>query len=82
MESQDPIPTAQAKFDAAYISSSEICAELQVTRATVMAARQRNLLPDAVVVNGMQIYLWEREAVRPYLDAWKVVLTARRGDAV
>ena len=81
MESQDPT-TAQQRFDEQYISSSEIGEELQVTRSTIMAARKRRMLPDPVVVNGMHIYLWERTTVRPYIDAWKMVLAARRGEHV
>jgi hypothetical protein len=56
--------TAQQEFDEIYITSSEIGQELGVCRATL--------------VNGAQIFIWKRDVVRPYLDAWKLMLTVRR----
>lgn len=70
--------TAQQEFDSAYITSSEICRELGITRATIVQGRDRGLLPDPVVVNDGQLVIWKRDAVRPYLDAWKLNLRARR----
>lgn len=72
--------TAQEEFDATYITSSEICEELGITRATIVQGRKRGLLPDPVTVNGAQITIWRRDKVRPFLDAWKVILQARRGE--
>lgn len=74
--------TAQEEFDKTYISSSEIRRELGITRATIVQGRRRGLLPDPVVINEAQIHLWKREVVRPYLDAWKISLQARRGELV
>lgn len=73
---------AQERFDSTFISSSEICKELNVSRATILQARRRGLLPHPIVVNDSQIYLWERVTVRPYIDAWKLILTVRRGNNV
>ena len=70
--------TAQQEFDEIYITSSEIGQELGVCRATLVNARRRGLLPDPIVVNGAQIFIWKRDVVRPYLDAWKLMLTVRR----
>lgn len=70
--------TAQEEFDAAYITSSEICKQLHITRATIVMGRKRGLLPDPIVVNGAQIYIWKRDVVTPYLNAWKISLQARR----
>lgn len=72
--------TAQEEFDATYITSSEICKELGITRATIVQGRRRGLLPDPIVINGAQIAIWKRMSVRPYLDAWKINLQARRGE--
>jgi hypothetical protein len=72
--------TAQDEFDANYITSSEICKELHITRATIVQGRRRGLLPDAVVINGAQILIWKRSAVQPYIDAWKLILQAKRGE--
>lgn len=74
--------SAQQEFDAVYITSSEICRELGVCRATIVAARRRGLLPDAVRVHDGQIMIWKRDTARPYLDAWKIILNVRRGHAV
>lgn len=70
--------TAQQEFDEIYITSSEIGQELGVCRATLVNARRRGLLPDPIVVNGAQIFIWKRDVVLPYLDAWKLMLTVRR----
>lgn len=70
--------TAQQEFDEIYITSSEIGQELGVCRATLVNARRRGLLPDPIVVNGAQIFIWKRDVVRPYIDAWKLMLTVRR----
>lgn len=79
-ESAEAQISAQEKFDNTYISSSEICRELGVTRATIVNARRRGLLPDPVIVNDIQLYLWERETVQPYLNAWSLMLKSRRGE--
>lgn len=76
------LKTAQQEFDEVYITSSEIGQELGVCRATLVNARRRGLLPDPIVVNGAQIFIWKRDVVRPYLDAWKLKLQARRGKLV
>lgn len=74
-----PGETAQQRFDRFYITSAEIGKELGVNRTTVLAAKKSGLLPDPVLVNDKLVCLWERAHVRPYIDAWKVVLHARRG---
>lgn len=72
--------TPQARFDRLYISSSEICQNLGVTRPSILQARRRNLLPEPITIHGC-IYIWERATVQPYVDAWRIVLTARRSNA-
>ncbi|QFR59653.1 hypothetical protein P6F33_gp52 [Pseudomonas phage Quinobequin-P09] len=57
--------TAQQEFDEIYITSSEIGQELGVCRATLVNARRRGLLPDPIIVNGAQIFIWKRDVVRP-----------------
>ena len=81
MSNQESAPvSAQQKFDETYISSSEICRQLGVSRAAIVNARRRGLLPDPIVVNDIQLYLWERETVQPYLEAWHFMLRSRRGE--
>lgn len=72
--------SAQARFDRMYVTSSEICRDLGVTRPTVLQARRRGLLPDPIRVCGDAIYVWEREHVRPFLDAWRIILGVRRNN--
>lgn len=70
--------TAQEEFDEIYITSSEICRRLNVTRATLVHRRRQGLLPDPISVNDAQIQLWKRKAVLPYLNDWEQKLVARR----
>lgn len=73
--------TPQARFDAIYISSNEIAADVGVSRTAVLHARKRGLLPDPIVVNGNQIIIWERDVVAPFVAAWKTILGVRRAGA-
>ena len=78
------VQTAQEEFDRTYITSTEICAELGVTRSTVLSGNKRGLLPEPIRINrpaqGAHIVLWKRETVRPFLAAWKIALQSRRGE--
>lgn len=69
---------AQREFNERYITSSEIMEKLDVTRTTILSARRTGKLPDPIDIQG-KIFIWERDKVTPYLDAWKIVLDARRG---
>lgn len=71
---------AQARFDAVYISSGEICRRMNVSRATVLQARRRKLLPDPVAVDNANVYVWERAGLEPYLEAWALILGVRRAN--
>lgn len=74
--------TAQQRFDETYITSTDLQRELGVSRAAVLYARKRGTLPEPVVVNDGQLTMWERDTLKPYLDAWVADLNARRGYAV
>ena len=71
---------AQQLFEQRYITSSEIMAQLKVCRTTIHQARVSGKLPNAIYVRD-QIFIWERDAISPYLKAWKTVLDVRRGVA-
>lgn len=71
----------QQRFNETYITATEIGQEAGVSRTAVLHARRRGLLPGAIAVNGDQLYIWERASVRPFLDAWKVILRVRRSAA-
>lgn len=75
-----PTETAQDRFDATYISSTDIMEKFSVSRTAIMYARRRGMLPDPVTISGHNIYIWERTSVQPYLDAWGLQLAARRGE--
>lgn len=68
--------SAQKEFDETYITSSEICRELDITRATIVTGKRRGLLPNPIKCEQLQ--LWRRDEVRPHLDAWKAQLQERR----
>lgn len=70
----------QQHFDSQYITSSEICQTLGVSRAAVVRARQRGDLPPAVQVNGTQIFIWPRTRMRRPLEEWRRKLAERRGE--
>ena len=69
---------AQREFDAKYITAGAVMSYLNVTRTSILAARRSGKLPDPIDIQG-KFYIWERAKVMPYLQAWKMVLDARRG---
>ena len=73
---------AQINFDKTYITSTQIMRDLCVSRAGLLYARQRGLLPEPIAVNDGQLFIWERATVMTYLDAWRVILNVRRGERV
>jgi predicted DNA-binding transcriptional regulator AlpA len=80
MAVQPPRPNlAQERFNQQYITSAEIAAECHVSRPSVMRARERRMLPEPIAVGEGNIYIWERQTVRPFIDAWKLTLAAKRG---
>lgn len=76
----EDIGNPQKAFDAQYITSSEICEELKVSRTSIANARKTGTLPNPIAVNGLHIFIWERARVRPFIDAWKEQLH-RHGEA-
>jgi hypothetical protein len=77
--------TAQEEFDAKYITSTEICRELNVTRASVVNARNRGVLPEPVRINrpngDPHIMIWLREEAEPLIAVWRAELEAGRTGA-
>jgi len=70
---------AQRSFDEKYITGPEIMRELNLTRHALHYARHTGKLPHSIVLNEGRLFIWERSQIQPYLDAWKIVLDARRG---
>ena len=71
--------TAQQRFEQNYITSSEICNLLGVTRPAIHFRRKAGLLPEAIQVYGQQLLIWEREQIKPFLVEWDLSLKAKRG---
>lgn len=67
----EEITTPQKTFDDNYITSSEICEELRLSRTSIANARKTGTLPNPIAVNGLHIFIWERKQVRPFINAWK-----------
>jgi hypothetical protein len=74
--------TPQEEFDAKYITSTEICRDLDVTRASVTNARDRGALPEPVRINRANgdphIMIWLRAEAEPHIAAWRLELQAKR----
>jgi hypothetical protein len=75
---QAEVETAQLRFNRTYITSTEIMQNLQISRMALGYARKTGKLPGAIEVNDGMLFIWERAPIEPYLNAWKIVLDARR----
>jgi len=71
--------TTQQEFDEKYISSAEICDKLNIARSTLVHAKRAGHLPHSISVKSGRIFLWDRELITPYIEAWKLMLETRRG---
>lgn len=73
---------AQKQFDNKYISSTELCAAMEVTRATLVNAYRRGQIPQPIRLispkGGTQLMLWERDAIEPYMAAWRPQVAVRK----
>lgn len=70
----------QEKFDSLYITSTEIGERLSVQRSTILHARRRGLLPHPIEIKGIRLFIWDRKIVEPFLKAWEISLSSRRGE--
>ena len=72
METLTPaqIDCPQRRFEQSYVTSSEICQIVGVTKAAITKAVARGDIPRPIVVN-CQMKLWERKTLEPYLQKWK-----------
>jgi hypothetical protein len=72
----------QQEFDELYITSMEVCRKLEVSRATVVMARRRGDLPEAIEIqreSGVPyLLLWKRAEAQPAIDAWAAKLKTWR----
>lgn len=72
-----PEMTAQQRFNDKYITATEVAEFVGVSRVSVLRAKQRGLLPDAIHVGDNHVCIWERSPVMPYVDAWKKAIDVR-----
>lgn len=70
---------AQKAFDEKYITSSEVCERLRVTRVAIHIRRKAKKLPGAVTIAPALLTIWERAEIEPYLLEWEQHLLKRRG---
>lgn len=61
--------THQQEFDAAYVTSSEICRRVGVTRASIVIAHNKGWLPEPVRLDKT-INIWKRSEAEPLIVAW------------
>lgn len=69
---------AQDRFNQTYITSSEVGRRLGVTRPAIHFRRKAGLLPNAIAVQDSQLFIWERDAIEPYLKKWEEHLQSKR----
>lgn len=72
--------TDEEEFNTLYITSTEIGEQLGVKRSTILNARRRGLLPNAVPIRGVRTFIWKRKELQPYLESWTISLASRRGE--
>jgi hypothetical protein len=70
--------TSQERFNRDYVTGYEIQNILGIQRCSVTTANKRGFLPDPIVIPGSKTFIWEREKVQTYIDAWRIILKARR----
>lgn len=62
--------TPAQKFKALYMTASEVCDDVGVTRAALTKAILRGDLPDPIYVSSTFV-VWEREIAAPFISIWK-----------
>lgn len=70
--------TAQEEFDKKYITSTEICENLEITRPAIHFRRKAGKLPDCIKVHGQQLLIWERDKITPFLKEWEYAISSSR----
>lgn len=52
-----------------YLTGSDICKEMQVSRTALLYARRRYKWPEPQRMGSLHV--WERSVVTPFIDEWK-----------
>jgi hypothetical protein len=75
------LPTPQEDFDSKYVTSTELCVDLDVTRSSIFNRRKAGGLPGAIEVRtrdgSIHLLLWLREEIAPHLEQWRAQLRKR-----
>ena len=79
IEENTTISAEQNAFNEEWVVTAEICKELDVTRASIVYAHRRGLLPEPIIIPGTKSYIWKREDVTPYVRRWQEKLIEKRG---
>ena len=69
---------AQERFDKMYITSTEIIDRLKTSRAAIFYRKEAGHLPNPITFQGRKLYIWEREAIEPYIQEWEMSLSQSR----
>ncbi len=70
---------AQKRFDETYITSTEICERMKVSRPAVHFRRKNGHLPNAIRVYGQSLFVWDRQQIEPKLVEWENQINKREG---
>lgn len=63
-----------------YITSSEICGVLGVTRTALHSAIKRGAIKKPLKIPHMHSSIWIRSEIGASLDNWNIALMLRRGE--
>lgn len=73
----------QERFDQTYISTTEICQRLGVSRTTIFHGARTGKLPESIMIRrsdgGIHILLWLRAEAEPMMVEWAKSIAARKG---
>lgn len=67
------------EFEKMFISSTEICKRLLINRSALVYARKAQNWPEPIIIDGINLHLWDREQVTPLIEEWEAKLNRRRG---
>lgn len=71
----------QEEFDNKFITSTEVCSDLGVTRTYIFTNIRSKRFPEPLVIRrangGTHIVLWLREEVQPIIEQCRLDIAAR-----
>lgn len=76
---EDTDKKALTKFHELYVTATEICESLGVSRAAVHYRHKHGNLPGCISLQ--KVHVWEREQITPHIERWKQSLEQRGAGA-